>query len=311
MWPVSARYMARYRESKVRHFRLVVLDPLSLSEVGVLESSTAVVTSGSISAAAGLYERTCTLQAVMVAPLTDPIGLVLRLDCGFNLPGLTSDIGEVEWVPLITMVVDDLEVDFTREEDDSRGAAIEQLMADHALTVRCRPNGVLEVRPYVEVNDRGVAVVIESGEDGTLVSGTTAYTQKGRFNRVIVVGEAPDFDPVRAEARDMDPLSPTYNPTDGSGPSGDRVAPIERSSDIRTYDQAYERAKQLLEEYTLVSEIITVNAVSLPPLDINDRITAKNNETDLAYDLVVDSIDWPLGTGLMSVSGRRVRALFP
>ena len=109
----------------------------------------------------------------------------------------------------------------------------------------------------------------------------------------------------------MDPLSPTYNPTDGSGPSGDRVAPIERSSDIRTYDQAYERAKQLLEEYTLVSEIITVNAVSLPPLDINDRITAKNNETDLAYDLVVDSIDWPLGTGLMSVSGRRVRALFP
>jgi len=379
MWAVSARYMTRYRESKVRHFRLVVLDPTTLSENSVLQVESAVVMEGSITAEAGLFERTCQLRALWTDVTSDPIGMVMRVDCGFSLPGIGGAAAEVEWVPMIVMVVDDLEVDFTAanatvdmrgrdrisfmgetvfgsvwtaspgdsvgavirricedggmgtndqlydiqdgnrvlstdfkaEEDDSRGDAVQQLMNDHSLTVRCRPNGVVEIRPFVEATSRPVAVVIESGESGTLVTGTMAYTQKGRFNRVIVVGEAPDMDPVRAEARDLDPLSPTYNPTDGSGPSGDRVAPIERSSDIRNYDQAYERAKQLLEEYTLVSEVITLTAVSLPALDINDRITVFNKETNLSYDLTVDQVAWPLGVGLMTVSGRRVRALFP
>lgn len=126
------------------------------------------------------------------------------------------------------------------------------------------------------------------------------------YNRAIVVGVAPDRYPIRAEARDLNPLSPTYNPEDGSGPIGDRPAPPYVSADIHTQGQANAVALRLLYEGALLEEVLDARAIPVPGLEC-DVVTFTGTNVDDTY--LLDSVSFPLGEGDMGMTVRKLRSL--
>lgn len=87
------------------------------------------------------------------------------------------------------------------------------------------------------------------------------------YNRQQVFGIAADHYPIVAEWRDLNPLSPTYNPPDGSGPLGDLPAQPHISTEIHNQRAALAVAQKLGIERTLASRPLTGRLVPVPLID--------------------------------------------
>ncbi len=119
---------------------------------------------------------------------------------------------------------------------------------------------------------------VDAGKDGVLISMGRTINREGVYNAVITLGESTSgTPPVRGEAYDLDPASPTYY----FGPYG-KVPMFYTSSLITTTDQADMAARQLLEHTIGLPQVANFAAVPNPALEPLDPISINH----------VDGIDY-------------------
>jgi hypothetical protein len=176
------------------------------------------------------------------------------------------------------------------------------LAFDHGLEVYDDGYGRIVMTPWADPATLPVAWEFPFEAGTRLLGQSRKYRRRGKvYNRQRVIGVGPDHYPIMAEWRDLNPLSPTYNPVDGSGPLGDRPAPPYVSSDIHTQGQANIVAQRMGTERALLEVVADTEAMPLP-----GQVWPRNVVTFAGVRHLVDRLTMPLTLGTMSMSSRLV-----
>lgn len=150
-------------------------------------------------------------------------------------------------------------------------------------------DGVCVLRP-IATGDNS-SVVATYGSEARILSAQRKQSTKDTYSHAIVTGENTNVaSPIRAEAMDTDPASPTYY----LGIFGDRPTWL-RSQFITTQDQATAAAKALLARSKGRSEVVSLEGIPNPAHDAGDviRVTKADIGTDAIY--ILDTFEIPLG----------------
>lgn len=202
-----------------------------------------------------------------------------------------------------------LGADRTFEVDTDRWPAIGQLASDFALTAYVDADGFLVLEPAPTPDTVPPAVwTFERGAEALMLGITKEFGDDRLFNRVRVSAESSDLPPLAAEARDLNPTSPAYNPLDGTGPIGDRLYTY-TSPMIRSIEQASEVAAALILKVALIEEQITVPSVVHPALEVGDPVAIVESLSRTADTYLLDTVQIPLAAGAMLVTARKLRDL--
>lgn len=150
-------------------------------------------------------------------------------------------------------------------------------------------------------------LTVGEGEGGVLVSVGKNWTRRGAYNRAIVTGEnTSEGAPVRGEATDTDPLSPTRY----DGPFG--PSPLFMSSQlVTTTEQAMDAAAALLRRQSGTTQRIRFGSFVLPHLDPGDAVGVTRGRLGLNEDVhVLDAVTIPLSPeGVMSCTTRAIQVV--
>lgn len=202
-----------------------------------------------------------------------------------------------------------LAADRTFETDADRWPAIVQLAADYALTTYVDADGYLVLEPAVTPDTLPApAWTFERGAEALMLGLTKEWSDDQLYNRVRVSGESANLAPVAAEARDLNPASPAYNPLDGTGPIGDRLWTY-TSAMVRSIEQAQAVADAKLLEVALVQEAITIPSVVHPALEVGDAVAVVEPLSRTSDTYLLDTVSVPLAAGPMTVTARKLRDL--
>lgn len=185
-------------------------------------------------------------------------------------------------------------------ETDPWAAAVEIAEAagfDLAFDV----DGVARMQPIPDPLEDDAVETYADGTDAVLLEVARAMDTGATYNGVIVSSEASDVDaPVRAEAWDEDPNSPTFR----YGPFGE-VPLFVVSSLIVDVDQAEEVARTQLLRQLGRTEAVEWSQVVNPAHDVLDVIRIVRPASKVDAVLLIDRLDVPLdATGTMSAVAR-------
>lgn len=115
-------------------------------------------------------------------------------------------------------------------------------------------------------------------------------TEDETFNHVIVTGESTSNEaPIRGEAWDDDPNSPTYI----YGPYGD-IPTFHSSQFVRTVSQGNELAKAILDKNMGIEETVRIMALPHPGHGLGDIIHIKRDRSDVDDNYIIDQFTMPL-----------------
>lgn len=191
---------------------------------------------------------------------------------------------------------------FQEQEDPWRAAR--SMAASIGRQLFFNPDGVcvMPVEPFISTS--AVTWTYAEGEEATILALSNRWQAEGVYNHVIVTGETTtNVAPVRGEAYDGDPASPTYI----GGPMGD-VPYFYASPLITSTAQANEAAESVLRRVTGSTEIIAFPAIVNPAHEAGD-IVAIVREASKVNDLfILDRLTIPLSPAEpMSAVARRQR----
>lgn len=170
-----------------------------------------------------------------------------------------------------------------------------QLFFDNRGAVRMRPEPDPAKDPVVwQYND---------DEESTLLYLNKSSSRENVYNYVVVVGNNSGlFAPVRAEAFDNDPNSPTYIHTYGKVPT------FHRSTLIFSEQQAQDMAEAQLLKHLGTPERVRFIGIVNPALAVGDVISINRGRLGINAKYVLDKINVPLGyTGSMNITTRERR----
>jgi hypothetical protein len=202
-----------------------------------------------------------------------------------------------------------LAADRTLEVDTDRWPVIGQLATDFALIAYVDADGSLVLEPAPTPDAIAPAVwTFERGAEAIMLGLTKDFNDDQLYNRVRVSGESSNLPPLAAEARDLNPDSPAYNPVDGSGPIGDRLY-SHTSPMVRSIEQAAEVAAALILQVALIEEQLTVPSIVHPALEVGDPVSIVEPLSRTADTYLIDTLQVPLGTGSMTMTARKLRDL--
>lgn len=140
------------------------------------------------------------------------------------------------------------------------------------------------------------------GKGGVLVSAGRSRTRRGVYTAVVAIGEAPgDAPPVRAVARDLNPLSPTRH----GGPFG-KVPRFYTSPFVTTVPQAEQAAAALLLRSTGLPYSVDFQAIVNPALEVLDPVTITYTDRDRVEVHVLDQLSIPLTAATAMAASTRV-----
>lgn len=178
------------------------------------------------------------------------------------------------------------------EAGKDRWAAVQSLALNIGAEVFFDGHGHCVIR-YVDTNTHAVAPVWEfdvESPTNTLMYINKRLHNSDTYNHVIVSGESTATGkPIRAEAADLNPASPTYV----FGKYG-RVTYHHQSSQITTVEQAQQVAAALLQKGLGATESIDLTNVVHPGLDIGDAIYVNVPKTKTRAIYQIDSITIPM-----------------
>lgn len=163
--------------------------------------------------------------------------------------------------------------------------------------------GVVVSSPVVDPTTSAPVASYTVGEGGTLLSAARDLIDEQTFNHVIVSGQTSSVTaPVRGEAMDLDPASPTYV----NGPYGD-VVNIVTSNAVTSGAQATAMAQAILLGALGLTEQVQLTAIVNPAHDVNDVVTITEPLSGTAAQYVLDSLTVPLAhsTPMTAVTRRR------
>jgi len=241
-----------------------------------------------------------------VVPAGTNFGTAIRDIIDQGVPGLTYQFPQINFVTprLVFGSSGDQEGgDRWKYARDMAEAIGHELFFDRNGNIRLQKTPVEREQP--------ILWDYSEGDRATLLYVTRNLSKEDTYNHVVAVGESTTNDePVRGEAMDDDPSSPTYvGDPYGSGPYG-AVPFFLRSNFIRTPEQATEAARAKLRQLQGTTEkmriIITVN----PAHDAGDRIRIVRRRSKLDCRFVMDSFNIPLEySGPMNVTMRETRRI--
>lgn len=142
------------------------------------------------------------------------------------------------------------------------------------------------------------------GEGCTMLDLSRRYSDEHAYNGVIVTGEAigDDLPPVRGEAWDENPNSPTYR----HGPYGE-VPTFATDELAKTNDQAATIAKSTLAVILGASSRIGITAITNPSYEVGDIVRVKRARSGVDGLYALDSFTVPLRSGTQSLTLRELR----
>lgn len=184
--------------------------------------------------------------------------------------------------------------------DDPWEAAVDMAQAV-GMELYVDPLGVFVLRP--EPNPAGDPVVARytEGTGGGLLAIQKILDDEGTYNHTIVTGEKTENTvPVRAEALDINPSSPTYV----YGPYGD-VPTFFVSKMVTTTAQAQAAADALLRRKLATLETVDAAVVANPAHEGGDVVYLESARLGVADNYVTDRFELPFGPGPAALSSRR------
>lgn len=229
---------------------------------------------------------------VYAVPAGTNVATAIRDLIASRVPGLTYNLATTS-ATTPTLVFD--------AGDDPWKAATE--MAD---SIGCDlffdAQGVVTLRRRVPSSSP--AWTFQEGPAATLLALGRKSSDEETYNHVVVTGETPEnAAPVRAEAVDDDPTSPTYI----GGDYGD-VVRFYQSQFIRTVEQAQAAADGFLARSLGQTEQVGLSAIPQPALDVDDVVEVTRKRSKVSGLYVIDSLSIPLKfSGAMSVRMRERR----
>lgn len=148
----------------------------------------------------------------------------------------------------------------------------------------------------------------EEGPKSTVLYAKRGLTREGVFNHVIGFGINSNSDPIRVEAIDDDPNSPTYI----NGSFGD-VPTFYRSTQLQTEEQAQEAVDAKLRSVLGTPENVEFISIVNPAHEVGDVITITRERMKMQDDRhVIDRMAIPLtASGSMNTKCRERRAAVP
>lgn len=189
------------------------------------------------------------------------------------------------------------------EKDDPWKRALE-MATSLGMQLYFDPAGVCVLRPEPSPATDRVAWTYAEGDAATILSVDKDLDEEQQYNHAIVTGERSDgAAPVRAEAWDDNPASPTY----WQGPYGD-VPDFYSSKYITTVTQAQQAADALLRKKLGVLESLELNAIVHPGHEAGDVIRVTRTRMGLSAALyALDRVTVPMGADQpLAASARRV-----
>jgi len=236
-----------------------------------------------------------------------------RYDEGTPLADVVRSIAVAAGMGQVLYRLDDagksLAVDRTFDTGLDRWPALIGLARDYALALFVDAAGYLVLQPALSTGSLPEpAWAFTRGPEAIMIGLTKDWSDDRLYNHVLVSGEASDLVPVAAEARDLNPASPAYNPPDGTGPIGDRLWTY-TSAMIRSVEQAQEVADARLLEVALIEEGISVPSVVHPAIEGGDVVSIVEPISHTSDDYIVDTLSIPLGAGAMTLTSRKLRSL--
>jgi hypothetical protein len=145
------------------------------------------------------------------------------------------------------------------------------------------------------------------GHGCTMMSLSRVFTDEPGYNGVIVTGESPgdELPPVRGEAWDMEPSSPTYR----YGPYG-QVPMFVTDQVVTSEDDATAMATSLLNAQLGFSSQLTITAGVNSAYEANDVIQVERSRSHVSGLYVLDSFNVPLlATGTQQLTLRENRSV--
>lgn len=142
------------------------------------------------------------------------------------------------------------------------------------------------------------------GEGCTMLDLSREYNADSVFNGVIVTGEAvgDQLPPVRGEAWDENPTSPTYR----LGAYGE-VPTFLTDPLAKTEEQAQQIAQAVLASILGASERIGITGIVNPSYEANDIVRVKRDRAGIDALYAIDAFSVPLRSGTQSLSLREQR----
>lgn len=168
----------------------------------------------------------------------------------------------------------------------------------------CDPTGVVTASSVTTSVSNDPVWTFTAGTNATFEAPQRYYAQTDgqdkAANHAIVLGSSIDgSSPIRADAFDLDPTSPTFwNP---SG-YGDRPILLSQGTYINTAAAAYAAAQALLFSSRGAIEVVTFSAAPMPCFEAYDVITVTSPESGAAGNYLISSVDLPLNPGKMTIT---------
>jgi hypothetical protein len=185
--------------------------------------------------------------------------------------------------------------------EDPLAKAVE-LAASIGCALFFDPQGVCTLAPITDPTTQPPSWVYDEGSNATVIKLARRFVDTATFNDVIVTGGGTGVGiPVRAQAQDTNPSSPTFV----GGPYGD-VVTVVNSPLVTTVAQAQTMASGILNRSIGTAESLSFEAIVNPAHDVGDVITVNRARSKVAANYVVDSLTVPLtAQTAMTATARR------
>ena len=167
-------------------------------------------------------------------------------------------------------------------------------------------NGVVQMRQFPTLDGSVVVALYTEGDGTTITQLNRTISTKQTFNGVIYTIEGADVVlPIRVEAWDEDPSSPTYR----YGVFG-QVPTFIQTNLLATEAEAVRAAASLLNTYIGSQEVINWDSLVDPSLDVQDVVYVKSNGAKVDRLVIIDTLDIPLKPNAsMKADARTVRVV--
>jgi hypothetical protein len=258
-----------------------------LARVTLTESSSSAANSG-VRIALEMYDRSRTIARdkftnVYTVPSGTNILTAIKLILGRTFADLEYDSITTPLATTAPQVYD---------TSDDPWQAVTKLAASIGCEIYFDTEGRVVIAPPTDIDALPAPdfTYIE-GKRSTMMDLQSVFSDEPGFNGVIVTGESPGDEkpPVRAEAWDNEPSSPTYR----LGPYGE-VPMFITDSNVKTTADAQKMADSLLKQQIGFAAQLTITSWVNPTLEAGDVVEVQRPKMNVAGLYVVDSFNVPL-----------------
>lgn len=251
-------------------------------------------------------------RSVSRARFTQPLEIV----AGTNYSTAIRDLvlGRLPWLTedeLRFMATDYTTPGLVFTSDDDPWKVAQDMASSFGAELFFDGDGVCVLQPQPDPAYTAPVASYLEGEDATLLALSRDLDDEQAYNGVIVVGESTDLPaPVRAEAWDTDPDSPTYyDPALPAESTYGAVPTFITSQYVTTQQQAQDAANANLARVAGVVESVEFAAVNNPAHTSGDVVELRRDVVNVNGVYILDSVKVGLGHAFtMSGTTRKRRA---